>query len=95
MQFCLCLVIPTTYIYIYDVQGVVGSGVTVWVQAWCISRRGPLFSAMFNPLCTVITTISAFILLHEELHIGREIVSQTDDSCWFTSKRTYLAAKTL
>ncbi|GMY35503.1 WAT1-related protein At4g30420-like isoform X1 [Fagus crenata] len=48
----------------------IGSAVTFFVQAWCISQRGPLFSAMFNPLCTVITTIVASIFLHEELYVG-------------------------
>ncbi|CAK9188644.1 unnamed protein product [Ilex paraguariensis] len=33
-------------------------------------KRGPLFSAMFNPLCTVIVTIFAAIFLHEEIYTG-------------------------
>ncbi|GJN33943.1 hypothetical protein PR202_gb22574 [Eleusine coracana subsp. coracana] len=53
------------------VQGVAGSGVTFYLQSWCISVRGPLYSAMFNPLCTVITTVLAtVIVLGEELHVG-------------------------
>ncbi|KAI8570183.1 hypothetical protein RHMOL_Rhmol01G0013700 [Rhododendron molle] len=35
-----------------------------------ISRRGPLFAAMFNPLGTVITTIFAAVLIHEEIYTG-------------------------
>ncbi|MED6109889.1 hypothetical protein PIB30_037723 [Stylosanthes scabra] len=50
--------------------GVMGSAVSFFVQAWCISRRGPLFSAMFTPLYTVITTILAAIILHESLYTG-------------------------
>ncbi|KAK1268372.1 WAT1-related protein [Acorus gramineus] len=50
--------------------GIVGSGISFYVQAWCISQRGPLFSAMFNPLGTVIVTILAVLLLHEELYLG-------------------------
>ncbi|XP_030535640.1 WAT1-related protein At4g30420-like [Rhodamnia argentea] len=50
--------------------GIVGSGISYFVQSWCISQRGPLFSAMFNPLCTVIVTILATIFLHEEIYIG-------------------------
>ncbi|KAG8367666.1 hypothetical protein BUALT_Bualt16G0096700 [Buddleja alternifolia] len=46
------------------------SAITVFGQAWCIARRGPLFSAMFNPLGTVIVTVLACIFLHEELYIG-------------------------
>ncbi|KAG5225854.1 WAT1-related protein [Salix suchowensis] len=44
--------------------------VSFFVQAWVISQRGPLFSAMFNPLCTVIVTILASIFLHEEIYSG-------------------------
>ncbi|CAK9140293.1 unnamed protein product [Ilex paraguariensis] len=51
-------------------SGVLGSGLTIFAQAWCISKRGPLFSAMFNPLCTVIVTIFAAIFLHEEIYTG-------------------------
>lgn len=50
--------------------GMVGSAFSFFIQAWCISRRGPLFSAMFNPLGTVITTFFAAILLHEEIYLG-------------------------
>ncbi|KAH7854115.1 hypothetical protein Vadar_010270 [Vaccinium darrowii] len=50
--------------------GIIGSGVSFFVQAWCISRRGPLFCAMFSPLATVVVTIFASIFLHEEIYIG-------------------------
>ncbi|XP_062198786.1 uncharacterized protein LOC133901429 [Phragmites australis] len=50
--------------------GVFGSGVTFYLQSWCISVKGPLYSAMFNPLCTVITTAVAAAVLREELHVG-------------------------
>ncbi|CAN6210767.1 unnamed protein product, partial [Urochloa humidicola] len=49
---------------------VFGSGVVFYLQSWCISMRGPLYSAMFTPLCTVLTTALSAIVLHEELHIG-------------------------
>ncbi|CAN6204514.1 unnamed protein product [Urochloa humidicola] len=51
-------------------SGVFGSGVTFYLQSWCISVRGPLYSAMFNPLCTVLTTVFAAAVLREELHVG-------------------------
>lgn len=50
--------------------GALGSGVTFYLQSWCITVRGPLYSAMFNPLCTVVTTVLATIILHERPHIG-------------------------
>ncbi|CAL5064299.1 unnamed protein product [Urochloa decumbens] len=54
----------------YIFAGVFGSGVVFYLQSWCISVRGPLYSAMFTPLCTVVTTALSAIVLHEELHIG-------------------------
>lgn len=48
----------------------VGTSVSFFVQAWCISQRGPLFVAMFSPLCTVITTIIASLFMHEKLYTG-------------------------
>ncbi|GMY17337.1 WAT1-related protein At4g30420-like [Fagus crenata] len=51
-------------------SGCIGSGLAFFVQAWCISQRGPLFSAMFNPMCTIIVTIMAAVFLHEEIYTG-------------------------
>ncbi|KAI4344349.1 hypothetical protein L6164_011584 [Bauhinia variegata] len=50
--------------------GVIGSAVSYFIQVWCISRRGPLFSAMFTPLYTVIVTIFAALFLNEEIYTG-------------------------
>ncbi|ERN07158.1 hypothetical protein AMTR_s00019p00140850 [Amborella trichopoda] len=51
-------------------SGIVGSGLSFLIQAWCISERGPVYTAMFNPLCTVIVTIMACLFLHEQLYLG-------------------------
>ncbi|KAL9399589.1 hypothetical protein Peur_008550 [Populus x canadensis] len=48
----------------------IGLAVSFFVQAWVISQRGPLFSAMFNPLCTVIVGIFSAVVLHEETYAG-------------------------
>ncbi|OMP05663.1 Drug/metabolite transporter [Corchorus olitorius] len=48
----------------------VALSVSFFVQAWCIPKRGPLFCAMFNPLCTVIVAIYAAIFQHEETYTG-------------------------
>ncbi|KAJ4792646.1 WAT1-related protein [Rhynchospora pubera] len=50
--------------------GIFGSGITFYLQSWCISKRGPLYSAMFSPLSTLITIVLASIMLHEEFYIG-------------------------
>ncbi|OWM89950.1 hypothetical protein CDL15_Pgr012587 [Punica granatum] len=55
---------------IVGTMGVVGSGIAFFVQAWCIARRGPVFFAMFIPLCTVIVTILGAIFLHKEVYTG-------------------------
>ncbi|KAK8918893.1 WAT1-related protein [Platanthera zijinensis] len=47
-----------------------GTAVNFYLQTWCIKVRGPLFCAMFNPLSTVITTILAYMFLHEALYLG-------------------------
>ncbi|KAK8707261.1 hypothetical protein V6N13_058322 [Hibiscus sabdariffa] len=41
-----------------------------FVQAWCISRRGPLFAAMFNPLSTVMVAVFAAVFQHAETYTG-------------------------
>ncbi|CAL8990873.1 unnamed protein product [Prunus brigantina] len=41
-----------------------------FLQTWCISEKGPLYVALFSPLCTVITTIVAGLVVHEELYLG-------------------------
>ncbi|XP_052183096.1 WAT1-related protein At4g30420-like isoform X2 [Diospyros lotus] len=51
-------------------SGIIGSAFSFVIQAWCISLRGPLFSAMFNPLCTVIVSFSAAAFLHEKIYAG-------------------------
>ncbi|KAG0543777.1 hypothetical protein BDA96_02G218300 [Sorghum bicolor] len=54
----------------YAFAGVFGSGAVFYLQSWCISVRGPLYSAMFTPLCTVLTTALSAAILHEQLHVG-------------------------
>ncbi|XP_022973530.1 WAT1-related protein At4g30420 [Cucurbita maxima] len=51
----------------------ISSALSFLVQAWCVSRRGPLFTSLFNPLCTVITTFISSLFLHEELYSGSVI----------------------
>ncbi|KAK1417139.1 hypothetical protein QVD17_26261 [Tagetes erecta] len=52
---------------------VVGSGISIFAQSWIIQKRGPVFSAMFNPLNTVIVTIFASIFLHEQIYVGSAV----------------------
>ncbi|KAH7663422.1 WAT1-related protein [Dioscorea alata] len=51
-------------------KGIFGSGATFYLQAWTIERRGALFSALFNPLATIIATTITFLFLHENIYVG-------------------------
>ncbi|CAA6675395.1 unnamed protein product [Spirodela intermedia] len=53
IEIICCIYAPNSLEYSFKevncVVGSLGSGVTMFVQSWCISRRGALFSAMFHP----------------------------------------------
>ncbi|XP_061347493.1 WAT1-related protein At4g30420-like isoform X2 [Gastrolobium bilobum] len=51
----------------------IGIAVSFFAQSWCISERGPLYCAMFNPLATVITALISATFLQEELYVGSVI----------------------
>lgn len=51
-------------------SGIMCSALGMYVQAWCISKRGPVFVAMFSPLGTVMTAILELIILHVYLRVG-------------------------
>ncbi|KAG4959040.1 hypothetical protein JHK87_035673 [Glycine soja] len=48
----------------------IGIAVSFFIQSWCISERGPLYCAMFNPLATVITALISATFLEEEVYVG-------------------------
>ncbi|XP_022736759.1 WAT1-related protein At5g64700-like [Durio zibethinus] len=50
--------------------GVVLSALVYYLQTWCISNKGPVFAAMFNPLLVVIVAIFCAIVFAERLHLG-------------------------
>ncbi|CAN1811563.1 WAT1-related protein At4g28040 [Linum perenne] len=43
---------------------------TILGQAWCVGQRGPVFPAIFDPLCTIITTVFSAIFLREQIYMG-------------------------
>ncbi|KAI3930195.1 hypothetical protein MKW92_011767 [Papaver armeniacum] len=55
--------------------GIVHSGVTTTLIAWCVNVRGPLFVSIFNPVGLVLVAFAATILLNEKLHLGTVIGS--------------------
>ncbi|KAH7685485.1 WAT1-related protein [Dioscorea alata] len=51
-------------------SGIVASGLSVTVMAWCIRKKGPLYASVFNPLMLVIVALLGSLLLDEKLHLG-------------------------
>ncbi|RCV15586.1 hypothetical protein SETIT_3G068400v2 [Setaria italica] len=50
-------------------SGFVVTGVSFYLQAWCIEKRGPVFLAMSNPLGLLLTIFCSFFL-GEIVHLG-------------------------
>ncbi|KAH7565993.1 hypothetical protein JRO89_XS08G0054800 [Xanthoceras sorbifolium] len=50
--------------------GILSSGLTVVLMAWCIAKRGPLFVSVFNPLMLLVTAVASSVVLQENLHLG-------------------------
>ncbi|KAH7549334.1 hypothetical protein ACOSP7_025933 [Xanthoceras sorbifolium] len=50
--------------------GVVNSAIVYYVQTWCISKKGPVFAAMFSPLQVVIVGIFSAVAFAERFHVG-------------------------
>ncbi|CAK9140146.1 unnamed protein product [Ilex paraguariensis] len=50
--------------------GVVVTGVTFYLQAWVIEKKGPVFLAMSMPLTLIFTIISSALLLGEIISLG-------------------------
>ncbi|XP_012065720.1 WAT1-related protein At1g25270 isoform X2 [Jatropha curcas] len=51
-------------------SGIVTSGLVVTLIAWCVSMRGPVFVASFNPLSLVLVAIIGSLILEEQLYLG-------------------------
>ncbi|KAL0314435.1 UNVERIFIED_CONTAM: WAT1-related protein [Sesamum angustifolium] len=50
--------------------GVIVTGITYWLQAWVIEKKGPVFSAIFGPLALILAAIFSALFLNETLHWG-------------------------
>ncbi|PON44957.1 Plant-drug/metabolite exporter [Parasponia andersonii] len=50
--------------------GIVVTGVTYYMQAWVIEKKGPVFLAMSTPLALIITILCSAILLGEVVTLG-------------------------
>ncbi|GLJ17400.1 hypothetical protein SUGI_0302480 [Cryptomeria japonica] len=56
-------------------SGVVGSGIAFCLLAWCIKKKGPVFTTMFGPLVLIIVALLSSILLDEKFYLGSVIGS--------------------
>ena len=52
-------------------QGIIVTGVTYYLQAWVLEKKGPVFLAMSTPLALIMTMFSSAILLGEIITLGR------------------------
>ncbi|KAL6842493.1 hypothetical protein ACP4OV_027728 [Aristida adscensionis] len=50
--------------------GFVVTGVAYYLQAWCLVIKGPVFLAVWNPLCFVLTIFCSSFFLGEIVHLG-------------------------
>ncbi|KAH0463293.1 hypothetical protein IEQ34_007875 [Dendrobium chrysotoxum] len=53
-----------------SLQGIVCSGIIIFIQLWCTKEKGPVFVTMFNPLSTILVTLLAYFVFGERLFIG-------------------------
>lgn len=54
-------------------QGIVCSGIAYYIQGVVSRERGPVFITTFSPLCMIITAVLSFIVLAEQVHLGRYV----------------------
>ncbi|KAL5705524.1 hypothetical protein ACHQM5_023819 [Ranunculus cassubicifolius] len=51
-------------------QGIMVTGVTFFLLAWCIEKKGPVFVAMSTPLSLILTTLCSVVFLGEAISCG-------------------------
>ncbi|OIW13142.1 hypothetical protein TanjilG_32123 [Lupinus angustifolius] len=51
--------------------GIVVAGLIIYIQLWCIEKKGPVFVTVFNPLSTILVAILAYFVFGEKLYLGR------------------------
>jgi len=76
--------------------GFVVTGVTYYLQAWCVEMKGPVFFAVWTPLCFIFTIFSSSFFLREIVHLGSIVggillVGGLYSVLWGKSKETKVA----
>ncbi|BAT78627.1 hypothetical protein VIGAN_02133000 [Vigna angularis var. angularis] len=57
-------------------SGVICSGMAYYVQGVVTRERGPVFVTSFSPLCMIITAALGSLVLAEQVHLGRFVLSR-------------------
>ncbi|XP_051132777.1 WAT1-related protein At1g68170-like [Andrographis paniculata] len=57
-------------LFAVSVNGIITSGLSFPLIAWCIRRSGPIFVSAFTPLCLILTAIGDYLFLHQGPHLG-------------------------
>lgn len=52
-------------------QGIVGSGITYYLQLLVSKSRGPVFVTAFNPFNMIVLAVVGSFTLSERLYLGR------------------------
>jgi len=52
-------------------QGFLVTGVSYYLQAWCVEMKGPVFFAAWLPLYSVFTMLCSSFFVGEIVHLGR------------------------
>ncbi|CAA0833698.1 WAT1-related protein [Striga hermonthica] len=50
--------------------GIINITCRLYMMSWCLSRTGPLFVSLFNPLTIVISVVIGVLFFHEVLYFG-------------------------
>ncbi|KAK4429861.1 WAT1-related protein [Sesamum alatum] len=53
--------------------GIINITFRLYMMSWCLSRTGPLFVSLFNPLTIVISVVIGVVFFHEALYFGSVI----------------------
>ncbi|KAL6547255.1 hypothetical protein OROMI_022976 [Orobanche minor] len=53
-----------------EMVGIINITFRLYMMSWCLSKTGPLFVSLFNPLTIVISVVIGVIFLHEVLYFG-------------------------
>ncbi|KAG2641620.1 hypothetical protein PVAP13_2KG225416 [Panicum virgatum] len=78
LDFCLLAVLY---------NGFVVAGICNYLQVWFMEMKGPVFLAMWFPLCFVLTILCSSFFLGEMVHLGSVL--------WAKSKETKIEPSTM